>query len=97
MSDPSPSPHVARYLARLDAHLAALEAGARREFLRREVEKWLARYTDFSRRVERGQPVDPAVHAADYVVTIAEIDARLAALTQAVPAETASCAQEARP
>jgi hypothetical protein len=74
------SPHVERYLARLDAYLPTLPAEERRPFLLRQAKSWRDAYAAFTARVDAGLPTDPAVHAADYVVTIAEIDQRLGRL-----------------
>lgn len=72
------SPHVTRYLARVDAHLDTIQiASAREEFLERERDKWERRYADFARRVDARQPTDPAVTAWDYVDTISELSIRI--------------------
>jgi hypothetical protein len=74
----SQAPHVERYLARLDAYLPTLPESERRRFLLSQAKSWRDAYAAFTARVDAGLPTDPAVHAADYVVTIAEIDQRLA-------------------
>jgi len=81
MSDPSHAPHVARYLARLDAHLPTLaDDAARRAFLGAEFSKWIDRYECFQSLVDAGDWIDDGTQAADYVITMAEISARLARL-----------------
>jgi hypothetical protein len=70
-------PHIARYLARVDAHLPTLpDDGARVAFLNNEMSKWDARYENFGARVEAGAKVDPDVQAADFIVTIADLRTR---------------------
>jgi hypothetical protein len=78
----SQAPHVERYLARLDAYLPTLPIEERRPFLLRQAESWRNAYAAFTARVDAGLPTDPAVHAADYMVTMAEIDQRLARLVE---------------
>jgi hypothetical protein len=75
-------PHVERYLARLDAYLPTLPPDERRLFLLRQAKSWRDAYGAFVARVDAGLPTDPAVHAADYLVTMAEIDQRLAQLAK---------------
>lgn len=71
------APHVARYIARVDAHLPTLASDDdRHAFLKAEEAKWIGRYTEFSSRVIAGAHVDPDVQAADYVFTIAELGQR---------------------
>jgi hypothetical protein len=78
----SQTPHVERYLARLDAYLPTIPAEERRPFLLRQAQSWRDAYAAFVARVDAGLPTDPAVHAADYLVTMAEIDQRLAQLAK---------------
>jgi hypothetical protein len=75
-------PHVDSYLARLDAYLPTLPLEARRQFLRIQAQSWRDAYAAFTARVDAGLPTDPNVHAADYLITIAEIEARLARLEE---------------
>lgn len=70
-------PHIARYLARVDAHLPTLWCNAvKRGFLLLERDKWLERELDFTERISAGKPVSPEVSAFDYAVTLAELDIR---------------------
>jgi hypothetical protein len=78
----SDTPHVDRYLARLDAYLPTLPIEERRQFLRRQANSWHNAYAAFTARVDAGLPTDPNVHAADYLITIAEVEARLARLEE---------------
>lgn len=69
--------HVARYCARVDAHLPTLANDAvRRAFLKGQEERWINLYSAFTTNVIAGGPVDPDLDAADYVLTIAEIGQR---------------------
>ena len=79
-----PSSPVKRFLARLDAHLAALaDEQARRTFLDRQLQAWQRRYGRFISThgacESIGDPADPP-QAADFLVTIAALAARRRAL-----------------
>jgi hypothetical protein len=81
---PEPPGRSARFLSRLDAHLAALaDEQARRTFLDRQLEAWQRRYGRFisTRGASEsvGHPADPP-QAADFLVTIAALAARRRAL-----------------
>jgi hypothetical protein len=78
--------HVSRYLARVDAHLPTLSIETRREFLSNEAFKWMDRYREFQVRVAHDMPTSPEVDAADFILTIAELDLRIAAQIQKVAA-----------
>lgn len=69
---------TARYAKRLDEALAALPSDAeRRGFLDRELNKWIDRYETFQRDVMADQYRGDA-SAADYLVTLADIEHRRA-------------------
>lgn len=71
-----------RYAARLDAYLATLSsAKAKRIFLAGEAAKWRARYATWCRDVDRGSYRGDAT-AADFHVTMADIDARAARFSE---------------
>ncbi len=74
-----PSPHVQRYVARVDERLDALPNDeCRRGFLGDELAKWEARYSDYCAKVDTHQPTDDRVTAWDYVETMSELDKRIA-------------------
>lgn len=77
-----PSPHVARYFARLDARLATLTANGHGPFLRAELAKWQYRYATFRRKVEHGLPTDSGVTAWDYMEMLGGLDRRLGKLAE---------------
>lgn len=77
MSIPALPPHVARFCARVDAHLPTLpDDDARFAFLKDQEAQWIGRYTAFTSAVIAGGKVDPDINAADYVLTIAELRIR---------------------
>jgi hypothetical protein len=79
------APHVSRYLTRVDAHLPTLACrDDRHDFLLNEAMKWEGRYADFQTRVAHNMPTSPEVDAADFIITIAELDRRAAQQTQKV-------------
>lgn len=90
-ASPSPAsdlaPHVARYLARVDERLPTLPGREERhDFLLNEAMKWEGRYADFQVRVAHNMPTSSEVDAADFIITIAELDLRIAAQTQKMAA-----------
>lgn len=60
MSSPT---RAARYLARIDAHIACLPADARRAFLRSQLAAWEHKYGAWLAATERGLP--PPADTAD--------------------------------
>lgn len=77
------SPHVVRYRTSVDFELRRIpDADDRRQFLRSELTKWEARYADFQQAVDAGgahakRAMANGVCAADFVITIADLHARL--------------------
>ena len=75
---------VARFIARMDAHLSTLaDAAARRIFLDRQLDGWERRYARFVATEGCSEPVavsaDPP-QAADFLLTIMGLAARRCAL-----------------
>lgn len=69
---------IARFCTRLDAHLNGLPGDTERiAFLRRQQVDWIARYELFCARVDGGQEPLWGEQASDYVLTLAEISARI--------------------
>lgn len=70
------------YMTRVEEYLPTLaDDGARLAFLKNEKEKWLARYSAWTRRVDDGTATadDLKQTAFDYVETISAISDRLTA------------------
>lgn len=81
------SPHVARYFARVDAHLPTLpDDAARVSFLHQQIANVEARYELFGARVEAGRKVDRDVQAADFIVAMADLRIRANQYQPQVPA-----------
>ena len=75
-----------RFIARIDAHLPRLaDDRARRAFLARQLEGWACRYARFiatQGASEFSASTRDPPHAADFLLTIAALAARAAALGQ---------------
>jgi hypothetical protein len=86
--DPIPEQpgRCARFLARLDPHLAGLASdGARRSFIERQLEAWQRRYGRFvatQGACEGAVDTADPPQAADFLLTIAALAARRRALAQ---------------
>jgi hypothetical protein len=80
---------AARFLARLDRHLALLaDEPARSGFLDRQLEGWEHRYARFVATEGASEPVcDPAdpPQASDFLLTIAGLATRRSALAARLP------------
>jgi hypothetical protein len=86
---PAASDRTTRFLARIDVHLATLPESKRAAFLRQQVAGWEMRYEQFQLTDGRSEPVTDAANppqAADFVLTIEGLDARLRALDSALVA-----------
>jgi hypothetical protein len=83
------SARTAKFLARIDAHLPTLTLGARKSFLAQQIAGWEFRYENFQLTDGASEPVkdraDPP-QAADFLLTITQLEARLAAVKQAISA-----------
>ncbi len=83
MLDSSPAlpddrpPHVARYFARVDNQVLGMSPADHAAFLRREFDRWEARYLRFQQQVAAGENLEGDVTAFDYALTIGEVGARL--------------------
>lgn len=71
------SPHVDRYLDRLERHLCGLDNDQRLAFLRNELGQWLYRYEKFVTKVDMGLETDNEVTTWDYLDTICAINKQL--------------------
>ena len=72
-----------RFIARIDAHLPRLaDDRARRAFLARQLEGWECRYARFIATQGASASTRDPPHAADFLLTIAALAARAAALGQ---------------
>ena len=72
-----------RFIARVDAHLPRLaDDRARRAFLARQLEGWESRYARFIATQGASASTRDPPHAADFLLTIAALAARAAALGQ---------------
>ena len=72
------SPHVERFLIRVDAHLHTLPSDAERaKFLNGQIGQWETRYRVFQDLAARNKPTHPDGDAFDYLETIVGLSARL--------------------
>lgn len=77
------SEHVTRFFVRLDAHVACLPPWERGPFLRDRLTYFENLYRDWQAKIDSGHAAPPGLEAADFILTIAGLDQRLA-LQQAI-------------
>lgn len=79
----APTPHPVqdrpeRFGKRLDEHMEGLPRAERLPFLIRQLGVWERRYDAFQLRVDAGEAPEWGESATDYVITIADIQSRIA-------------------